>query len=91
MVQISYKVEQRIVRFLEPKWNPKMPRRSVICLTDAYVQNLEPRDGRYEVFDATLAGFVFGSAHLEQRRGLCCPGICVEKHGRRSGGTHRWA
>lgn len=34
-----------------------MPRRSVIRLTDAHVKSLKPRDGRYEVFDATLAGF----------------------------------
>ena len=34
-----------------------MPRRSVIRLTDAHVKSLKPRDGRYEIFDATLAGF----------------------------------
>jgi len=46
-----------MVVFLEPIWNPEMPRRSVIRLTDAHVKSLKPRDGRYEVFDATLAGF----------------------------------
>lgn len=56
-VQISCKVEQRIVRFLETIWNPDMPRRSVIPLTHANVKNLTPRDARYEVFDASLAGF----------------------------------
>ena len=34
-----------------------MPKRAVVRFTDAYIRNLKPADARYDVYDASLAGF----------------------------------
>ena len=34
-----------------------MPRRTTSRLTDAFVRSLKPREKRYDVYDAQLAGF----------------------------------
>lgn len=36
---------------------PKMPKRAEVRFTDAYIRNLKPADARYDVYDASLAGF----------------------------------
>jgi len=34
-----------------------MPKRAEVRFTDAYIRNLKPADARYDVYDASLAGF----------------------------------
>ena len=34
-----------------------MPKRAAVRFTDAYIRNLKPADARYDVYDASLAGF----------------------------------